>query len=194
MKNTILFLSSLICFLCVDAQKGSAFGIKAGVNYGTTGNLIQTSQNIIDRPDAEIGYHAGFFGKIDLESVYLRPELFFTRLNEQFDGAGARARLDKIDAPVLFGVYIFKPVSIFAGPSFQYVLDVDIQDIELSRVQEDFTIGLQAGIAIDLGNIGFDLRYERGFTENEAQITQVGRLGTLDTRPEQVTAAISVKF
>ncbi len=194
MKKELLLLLALFYCVGLYAQKGSAFGIKAGVNYGKTGNLVETGQNIIDRPEAEIGYHAGFFGKIDLESVYLRPELFFTRLNEQFEGADARARLDKIDAPVLFGVYVLKPLSVFAGPSFQYVLDVDIQDIELSRVQEDFTIGLQVGLALDLGNIGFDVRYERGFTENEAQITQVGRLGTLDTRPEQVTAAISVKF
>ncbi|MDP5100444.1 MAG: hypothetical protein NWQ09_03880, partial [Nonlabens sp.] len=92
------------------------------------------------------------------------------------------------------GVYIFKPVSIFAGPSFQYILNTDLEDVDLDDVQEEFTIGLQAGIAVDLGNIGLDVRYERGFKENEAQFTQIGQVGTLDTRPEQITFAISVKF
>jgi hypothetical protein len=188
--SVLAFLMLASCGMM--AQKDGGFGIKAGLNYGSTGDLRQSGQTIIDNPEQKIGFHAGFFGKIDLESVYIRPELFFTRLNQQYNGLDAQ--VDKIDAPVLLGVYVFKPVSIFAGPSFQYILDTDLQDVELARVQEEFTVGLQVGIAVDLGSVGLDLRYERGFKENEAQFTRAGQLGALDTRPEQLTFAISVKF
>lgn len=192
MKKNLLIVLVVLTSLGALAQDGSGFGIKAGLNYGTTGDLRQDGQTIVDNPDAKIGYHAGFFGKIDLKSIYIRPELFYTRLNEEYNGVDAQ--VDKLDAPVLLGVYIFKPVSIFAGPSFQYILNTDLEDVDLDDVQEEFTIGLQAGIAVDLGNIGLDVRYERGFKENEAQFTQIGQVGTLDTRPEQITFAISVKF
>lgn len=189
-----IFLTTLFAFLTCGlyAQKDSGFGIKAGLNYGSTGDLRENGQTIVDNPDRKIGYHAGFFGKIDLEKVYIRPELFYTRLNEEYNGIDAQ--VDKIDAPILLGIYVFKPVSVFLGPSLQYILDTDLENVELSRVEQEFTVGLQAGIAIDLGNVGLDLRYERGFTENEARFTQVGTIGSLDTRPEQITFAISVKF
>jgi len=192
MKRIGVFVFLMFLSYGAMAQKDSGFGIKAGLNYGSTGDLRQSGQTVIDNPDQKIGFHAGFFGKIDLKSVYIRPELFFTRLNQQYNGLDAQ--VDKIDAPVLLGIYVFKPVSVFAGPSFQYILDADLQDVELARVQEEFTVGLQAGIAVDLGSVGLDLRYERGFKENEAQFTQAGQLGALDTRPEQITFAISVKF
>ena len=192
MKKNLLIVIVVLTSLGALAQDGSGFGIKAGLNYGTTGDLRRGGQAIVDNPDAKIGYHAGFFGKIDLKKVYIRPELFYTRLNQAYNGEDAQ--VDKLDAPVLLGVYIFKPVSIFAGPSFQYILNTDIEDIDLDDVQRDFTIGLQAGIAVDLGSVGLDLRYERGFKENEAQFTQVGQLGSLDTRPEQITLALSIMF
>lgn len=187
-----MFTLFVLITSCAIAQKDSGFGIKAGLNYGATGDLSQDGQTIIDNPERKIGYHVGMFGKIDLDKVYLRPELIYTQLNNTYNGVDASVR--KLDLPLLLGVYVVKPISVFAGPSLQYIIDTDLQDVDLQQVQEAFTVGLQVGLAVDLGNVGVDLRYERGFTENEAAFTQVGQIGSLDTRPEQIILAISVKF
>ena len=77
-------------------------------------------------------------------------------------------------------------------------MDTDIQDIDATDVENDFTIGAQFGIGINLGNLGIDVRYERGLTDNELSFidntVNINRPLTIDSRPEQIILALSVKF
>lgn len=188
----IIVITSLLLASFATAQSDSGIGIKGGVNYGSTGELRRNGETIIENPDDKVGFHVGVFGKIKITDFYIRPEVFYTQLNSEYNGVDAQVQ--KIDAPVLLGYNILGPVSIFAGPSFQYILDTDLQDVTLDDVQEDFTIGAQIGIGVGIKNVGIDVRYERGFTENEARYTQIGNVGTLDTRPQQITVALSFLF
>jgi len=56
---------------------------------------------------------------------------------------------------------------------------------------------LNAGVGVNLGRLGLDVRYERGFSENEAEIigdniTDVS--GRVDSRPSQIIFALSLKL
>lgn len=90
------------------------------------------------------------------------------------------------------------PLHIFAGPSLQYIMNTELEDVEFNDVQEEFTVGAQVGVAAHFGNIGIDVRYERGFTSNEImQIEDTIDINgpiAIDTRPEQIILAISVKL
>ena len=50
----------------------------------------------------------------------------------------------------------------------QYILNTEFDGIDINDVEEDFSVGLNFGIALNLKKIGIDLRYERGFSNNEA--------------------------
>ncbi|MFT6097005.1 MAG: hypothetical protein ACJAXY_002128 [Nonlabens sp.] len=190
----------MICFLLVAsiglAQKESGLGITAGLNYGSTGSLRANGQTIIDDPKEKAGYHIGVYWKLDLMVVYLRPELKYTVLNNEYNGS--HFGMQKIDVPLLIGTKIIGPLRVFAGPSLQYVIDTDLQDIEVSNVEKDFTIGVQFGLGVNLGNLGIDVRYERGFTKNEieylADTVQFNGPATIDSRPQQIILAISIKL
>ncbi|GAL01422.1 hypothetical protein JCM19314_866 [Nonlabens ulvanivorans] len=185
----IMFLTAAM----VQAQEDGGFGIKAGLNYGSNGDLSQNGQTIIDNPDENFGYHFGVFGKIDLGPIYLRPELSYTVLNSDYDSSALEVK--KLDAPVLVGFQVIGPLHVFAGPSFQYILDTELQDVDLQDVQEEFSIGLQIGVGVNIGNLGIDLRYERGLSENEAEFSKLGQLGgTLDTRPQQIIVGLSLNL
>jgi hypothetical protein len=69
--------------------------------------------------------------------------------------------------------------------------------VEIEDVENDFTVGLNAGAGVNIGRLGFDIRYERGFSENEANfignnITDVS--GRVDSRPSQVIFSLSLKL
>jgi hypothetical protein len=86
---------------------------------------------------------------------------------------------------------------IFAGPAFQYTLKNDLGDLEVEDVQNNFTVGLNTGVGVNLGKVGLDVRYERGFSKNEAEfigdnITDIS--GRVDSRPSQVIFALSLKL
>lgn len=195
MKKYLMICLLLIATIGV-AQTDNGFGIKAGLNYGSTGDLKENGRTIIDNPDEKLGYHIGVFGKLNLGPIYLRPELQYTKLSNEYNGASFDVQ--KLDAPILVGFNVVGPLHVFAGPSLQYIMDTDLEDVELSDVSEDFTIGAQFGIGVNLGNLGIDVRYERGFNDNEVSFINnnisIGGPVTIDTRPEQIIVALSLKL
>ena len=86
---------------------------------------------------------------------------------------------------------------MFAGPSLQYILDTDFGDATVNDIDNDFSVGLNFGIGLNLNRLGIDLRYERGFSDNEATFidnNNVISLDRLDTRPEQLILSLSYKL
>ncbi|PWL37380.1 hypothetical protein DKG77_16565 [Flagellimonas aquimarina] len=203
MKKTLLVAVLTLVGSAVFAQSGSGFGIKAGLSYNKNGDLIgsvgDAGQNIVEGAEGKAGYHVGFWGKLDFPKIYLRPELVYSKTKSTYDVNGESSDYDisKLDLPVLLGYKLIGPLHIFAGPAFQYTLKNDLGDLEVEDVESDFTVGLNAGVGVNLGKIGVDVRYERGFSENEANfignnITDIS--GRVDSRPSQIIFALSVKL
>lgn len=102
--------------------------------------------------------------------------------------------MSKIDAPLLVGVKVIGPLSVFGGPAFQYILDSEFDDTSIDDIDKDISVGLNFGAAINFNKFGVDLRYERGFSKNEASFLSNNDidLSRLDTRPDQLILSISV--
>ena len=189
--STIFVLASV---LSVMSQNGSGFGIKGGVNYNGNGDYFNSISNTSEDPTKAIGYHIGLFGKLG-NKIYLKPEIMFTKTTSEYDIGDFE--LKRIDAPILLGVKVLGPVSIFAGPAFQYILDSDIDNVRIGDIENDFSVGLNFGVALNFDSVGIDLRYERGFTDNEATIitnNSALNIGRLETRPEQLILSLSIKL
>ena len=193
----VLFLSAITNSYAQSAITNSYaqidWGIKGGLNFNSNGDIIREIDGIIEdgsKSDSKIGYHLGvFLTTKGSSSYYLRPELIYTKTKSEYEEGNFD--MSKIDLPILLGFKIIGPISIFAGPSLQYILDTDLEGFSLSDVEKNFTIGLNIGTAVQLGNLGLDLRYERGFTSNEADFLNIDRI---DTRPEQIIISLSFKI
>jgi hypothetical protein len=204
MRKTLFMAAFALIGFTAFAQKDSGFGIKAGLNYNQNGDLsfqqLQAAgEDLIAGSDGKVGYHVGFFGKLDLPIIYIRPELVYTKTKSSYtiDGSTNDYNISKLDLPVLVGIKIIGPLNLFAGPAFQYTLSNDLQNVELSDVQNNFTVGAHFGVGVNLGNLGLDVRYERGFTKNEAQIIgdNIADIsGRVDSRPSQIIFGLSVKL
>ena len=186
------FVLALLCFN-VNAQDGTSFGIKAGLNYNANGDYFESIGDNAQNPDRNIGYHLGVFGKIG-NRLFFRPELVYTATKSSYDSDDFSMK--KIDAPLLIGAKVLGPVSVFAGPSLQYILDTEFDGIDINDVENDFSIGLNFGIGLNINKIGIDLRYERGFSDNEAIFID-NNLGNsvvsrVDTRPDQLILSLSL--
>ncbi|WP_299225876.1 outer membrane beta-barrel protein [uncultured Psychroserpens sp.] len=186
------FVLALLCFNSY-AQDGTSFGIKAGLNYNANGDYFESIGDNAENPDRNIGYHVGVFGKIG-NQIYFRPELIYTATKSSYDSDDLSMK--KIDAPLLIGVKVIGPVSVFAGPSLQYILDTEFDGIDIDDVENDFSIGLNFGIGLNINKIGIDLRYERGFNDNEATFIDNnlgnGIVSRIDTRPDQLILSLSI--
>lgn len=174
------------------AQSGSGFGIKTGLNYNANGDYVDSFNSNIENPDRNIGYHFGIFGKLG-NKVYFKPELVYTKTKSDYDSGDFD--MQKLDAPLLVGIKVLGPVSIFAGPSLQYIIDSEFENIDIDDVENDFSVGLNFGIGLNIDKLGIDLRYERGFSDNEATFLNNNNINInnrLDTRPDQLILSLSL--
>ena len=192
-KSIVTSLVMVFIGLSMNAQNGSAFGFKGGLNYGANGDYFESIGENAKNPDRNIGYHIGLFGKLG-NKLYFRPELVYTATKSDYDSDIFEVK--KIDAPLLVGIKVLGPISVFGGPSLQYILDTEFEGIDIDNIENDFSVGLNFGIGLSLNKIGIDLRYERGFNNNEATFID-NNLGAdvtsrIDTRPEQLVLSLSI--
>ncbi len=195
MKKTLLMVAFAAFTAISFGQTDSKFGIKAGLNYNANGDYFESASAAARNPDRNVGYHIGFFGQIG-SSVYLRPELVYTSTKSDYDNDDFK--MQKLDVPVLLGTKVIGPLHVFAGPAFQYILNTKYDGITINDIKNDFTVGVNIGAGLNLGKLGIDLRYERGFSDNEARfintnITTVGE-SRIDTRPDQLILSFSLKL
>lgn len=175
-----------------SAQTATGFGLKGGLNYNANGDYFDSVGDNAKHPDRNIGYHIGVFGKIGTK-LYFKPELVYTSTKSDYNDDSFN--MQKLDAPLLVGAKVIGPLSVFGGPSFQYILDTEFDGISINDVENDFTVGLNFGIGLNLNKVGIDLRYERGFNDNEATFinTNLGAVeNRLDTRPDQLILSLSI--
>ncbi|MBU2920614.1 PorT family protein [Winogradskyella psychrotolerans] len=188
-------LTVILAFIgfSINAQNESLFGFKGGLNYSANGDYFESIGDNAKNPDRNVGYHIGVFGKIG-NKLYLRPELVYTATKSDYNSNVFSVK--KIDAPVLVGIKVLGPLSVFAGPSFQYILDTEFEGISIDNVNDDFSVGLNFGIGVNFNKIGIDLRYERGFNTNEATFINnnigAGAVSRIDTRPDQLILSLSI--
>jgi hypothetical protein len=200
MKKSITVVLIIFLFTAVTFAQ-STYGLKAGISYNSNGDLkefINEIQTINDnKGSGKSGYNIGLFGKLDFGSIYIRPELIYTKTTSEYllNSVNEEFKLSKIDAPVLLGVELIGPLNIFVGPSFQYILKNDFNGFDFETIENDFTVGFNLGASIELGRLGFDVRYERGFKKNEISfidknIMDASRTFSLDSRPEQLILSL----
>ncbi|CAM3568880.1 porin family protein [Zobellia roscoffensis] len=195
MKKTLLTAVFALVSIAAFSQKDLVeIGVKAGLNYSANGDYFESIGDAARDPDRNMGYHLGLFGKVDLNRLYLRPELVYTKTKSDYNGD--KFDISKLDLPLLVGIKVIGPLHVFAGPSFQYILDTEFDGISIDDIENDFSVGANIGAGVDLGKLGIDIRYERGFNSNEATFinTNITNLGPsrVDARPDQLIVSLSL--
>src|SRR5690606_14976557 len=151
-----------------------------------------SATNTYESPESVIGYHLGVFAKIG-DQLYFRPELMYSKTESEY--TSGNFELQKLDAPLLVGLNIIGPLQVVAGPSLQYIIDSDFENATIGSFKDDFTVGLNLGIGLSFDKIGIDLRYERGFNDNEASVINDNITidsSRLDARADQLILSLSI--
>ena len=172
----IIFGCFLLFLVTQQSQAQLQFGVKAGINYNSD-SFESVSDDVLNGAKTKTGIHTGVWlrAKLPVIGFYIRPELMYTELNNSvnYDSDFAVPRntnfkFRKIDVPVLIGKKFLGIGNVFAGPSFQYILSSDFELNDLKEVStENFSLGIQLGGGVELGRLGFDIRWERGLSKTE---------------------------
>lgn len=202
MKKAIFILCLLIGGSQL-AQSQIQGGLKGGINYNSD-SFSDVKDDVFNGAKSKTGFHAGGWLRIKLPAtgLYIRPELVYTQLSNEVQykptATVTTYNIQKIDVPVLLGFNFLKVGHVFAGPSFQYILDSDFDIEDLKQVDSDgFSVGLQLGAGVELGKLGLDVRWERALSDTEAEFVDsnvnVGNVN-FDTRVNQIIVGLSYRF
>lgn len=165
MKNFIVTLLGVMFVFSANAQDFS-IGPKIGVsqaNVSVSGDDFVSGEN-------SLGYHLGLFVRMGGSSIFIQPEFLYTNtggsiIQTQTNGTDISidANFDRLDIPFMFGFKLADFFRLQAGPIASILIDYRIQDalqVPLDVEYNNSTIGYQAGIGLDIGNLILDLKYE----------------------------------
>ncbi|MFN3996872.1 outer membrane beta-barrel protein [Algoriphagus sp.] len=163
------FIFSAI-FLCGIAFGGysqnGGFGIKAGLSS----TEVDFKNKQFTPQGAQTGYHIGVFGRIGGGGFFVQPELLFTQTSGKFLSGQDQinAQFNRLDIPVMVGMRLLKVFRVQAGPIASLNIDSKLKEAGTTVKDVDFenaTLGYQAGLGLDFGNLSIDGRYEGGLSK-----------------------------
>ena len=218
MKKLIFITILTIYSISINAQLDINYGLKTGLNYNSYGSLsIYFYETItpsrIAQSERDFGFHVGMYAQLNITKLYIRPELLFSKTKSTYNypvlggfSTTAEFKLSMYEIPVLVGFRIIKPISLYIGPTFQHIIDYEFQygvdnkfpsEVDLN-LENDFVLGLNVGVALQLRKFGFDLRYSRGLSENFAvdfsRIPADGWGYSIDTKSDQIIFSFSYQI
>jgi len=175
------------------------FGVKGGLTYASVGDLKKSVNNEIEKftSDTKGGYQLGLWGRFTLPvlGIYAQPEFVYSHLKTSYDEG--KYNLNKLNVPILLGIKFLKIGRLFGGPSFQYLLSDDFKLKEIKDIHsDDFTVGLQFGLGIEIKRFGIDIRYDRALKKTESEFikdtsSSANTNYRVDSRPSQILLGIS---
>ena len=205
MKKLLFVISFIFLTQTTYAQLEVKYGVKAGLNYNSNGDLTITgtiaglNEKVSNKSD--LGYHIGFYTQLNFTKIYLRPEIVFSKTRSSFDNTlspSSTFELSTLELPVLAGYKIIKPIHIYIGPSFQYVFDSKFSSNFDLDIKNKLTLGLNIGSSLQLNKFGVDVRYTSGLSKNLATYLDAvpadGAGYSLDAKSNQLTLSFSYQI
>lgn len=167
MKKKILFLLLLTSGVA-SAQKID-FGIKGGLAYNADAGALQAASSTYEnKGEGKLGWQAGLFSRIHLGGVFIQPEVLYTSFDNQYvleNQEKINITKSRIDLPITVGTTFLGLVNAQVGPVFSYYLE-DTNSIEiLQATQDQFNVGLQFGVGVEVSKLLINARYEMGLGE-----------------------------
>ena len=180
-KRWTAWAAAAVVFCCaagsLSAKGPIVFGVRAGLQ--TQGLNPSTGADLgIANADKDFGYQLGFLARFNLPILYIQPELMYTshRFTMNLEGdASAKVSMKNLELPVMVGMKIAF-LRVMAGPVFNLMNDTKNKLKKTSMaVTADITrplVSYQLGAGIELGHIGFDVRYGGQFKRADMTVVK----------------------
>lgn len=188
----LIFSTILFCGIALSAfSQNTGFGIKAGLSS----TEVDFKNKQFMPQGAQTGYHLGVYGRIGGGGFYVQPELLFTQTSGKFIQGGNQinAEFNRLDIPVMLGLRFLRVLRLQAGPIASVNINSELKDAGNTVRDAEFknaTLGYQAGLGLDLGNLSIDAKYEGGLSKWSENISTL----STDNRINQWVLSLGFKI
>ncbi|MCS7017594.1 MAG: outer membrane beta-barrel protein [Cytophagales bacterium] len=204
MKQLLIIFGLLTAPTVAFSQLDIGVGLKLG------GGVSQINFARVTNPqaggafvpgDARVSFHGGGFVQAKVAGIILRPELYFTSIGSQaiFESQNAQQvqtqiknyNINRIDLPILVGFGFAKLLRINAGPVLSATAG---NNTTVNQKLNSATVGLQAGVGLDIGKLGIDVRYEGSFSNISNELNLGNFSFPADQRIRQYMVSLSYRL
>ncbi len=179
-----------------------SIGLKGGVSSSTVqidekfdmdGTTIKYNGG-----DAKLGFHAGLYTRIKIPVIglYVQPEALYVSsggkvsVDEGGNVSVSDVHFSKIDVPVVIGIRFVKVLRVYVGPDFSFILNTNVSD-DLNLNFKSTVVAYHAGLGVDIGRFGLDLKYEGNMSVLGDEINIGGMSFSTDMRNPQVILSLA---
>ncbi|MDX8571872.1 outer membrane beta-barrel protein [Elizabethkingia sp. HX QKY] len=205
-----IFIPLMICF-GMAAQAQVSIGVRVNALFNTSSSnwsaIGTTAKNAFTNPKDVAGFNIGLSTRFKLPAtpIFLMPEIYYTNFKSKVtyvdydnrDIFEISAKSQRIDIPILAGIDIIGPVSIFAGP----VLSTNLSNNKESGNFEvdgsgKLSVGYQFGANVKISKIIVNARYEGSFSRDERKFINKtsGKAINYDNRPSMLLLGLGYQF
>lgn len=149
---------------------------------------MNISSDLVDIPaaESEVGYQFGGFFRINIDNIYVQPELLYSKIKTQLsflnydgiDGFNPRAdfEFNTIELPINIG-YRIGNLRLEMGPSFSILVSGDRSFLnEIQSITSEYNrsnMFWHWGIGGDFQRISVDLKYETGLSKTGESLSNL---------------------
>jgi len=195
MNKQILLLAFFLSFGYIVSAQEFGFGVRGGINTYSIGDIITVGSNgpqgpaagLVFEPVKDIGYQFGGYFFAQFGKFNIRPELNYSYSENHYDFPLKQSRwtTSKIELPILLVYDILEPVSIYAGPGFNFMGTTKLEGVhdsgfvtgspgpDLNKTSFSITVG----VMLRYKRLGVDLRYEMGQGETAEEREDINLSG-----------------
>lgn len=180
-KQIFLSVMCLVLALSIKAQD-----LSLGVRAGFSRNSVAQDFASYSSKDAITGMTLGGYAKIKVLGFFIMPEVNYNQRGNEIKDFGT-STIHNIDVPVLFGKQFFKVFRVNGGPNFQFQLantQTQVSNYINQSKFNDFVLGMQLGVGIDVWKLSLDARYDMNLSE-------AGKVVYMDKLTQQVVQQYS---
>ena len=163
MRKIYLSLIMILCLaMTAQAQRTTAFGLKAGVNFATVDGKDFSNDGF------RLGYHVGGMVNVPLVlGVSIQPEFLVSLKGAgEADGSSDNLSLLYIEIPLMAKVMLGEKFNLQFGPYGGFLINAGRGDLDLKSTYKSFDTGVGLGLGYIFGDrITFDARYMYGLSK-----------------------------
>ncbi|MCL1677081.1 outer membrane beta-barrel protein [Elizabethkingia meningoseptica] len=210
-KNSVvkkLFIP-LMLGVAAFAHAQVSLGVRANALFNTSSSrwsdISSTAKGAFSNPKEVAGFNIGLSAKIKLPVIFIMPEIYYTNFKSKanyldpVDGSSVElsAKSNRLDIPVMVGLDVIGPLSVFTGPVFSTNLS---NNDTFKNFKEDssknFSVGYQFGANVKISKLIVNARYEGSFSKDQRKFVNsvTGSEVNYDNRPSFFMIGLGYQF
>lgn len=187
-----LLFTALVAVSSFASAQSIDFGAKAGIVFNAD-NGFWEGMGEVSEGNGSTGFQVGAMLRARFAGFYVQPELMYSQTSTEYTDGKVKSK--SLQIPVGVGKRFLGIAHAQVGPTFSYYFDdkLDVGNF-VNASQDQFGVGFHVGGGVQIKNLLFDLRYQKGFGKLSSEFVQGNSRFKTENTPQHINLSVAYIF